>query len=49
MTHKIPWEEAPELAPTHYLDTRIHTDSRIFEEGNRSIFGELLEASMPFQ
>jgi methanesulfonate monooxygenase subunit alpha len=38
MTHKIPWGEAPELAPTHYLDTRIHTDSTIFEEEKRSIF-----------
>jgi methanesulfonate monooxygenase large subunit len=38
MNQKAPWEAPPELPPTHYLDTRIHTDPAIFEEEKHSIF-----------
>jgi len=32
------WAEPPNLPYTHYLDTRIYTDSQLFEEERRAIF-----------
>ena len=35
------WDRAPNLPPTHYVDSRIYTDEKLFEEEREKIFEKI--------
>jgi methanesulfonate monooxygenase large subunit len=38
--NEVEWKEKPNLPPTHYVDTSIYTDDKLFREEQEKIFGK---------